>query len=182
MGSLTQPTLSTLAQSSRRAEGSPQVREMAARPLLRWTVRPSDRRGLSLPYPTNLDRPARRSIETDSAFHRMSQINRALLHVSRSARPESCWSAARHAQRRRFATGLRPGKAHIRKAYPRDDTGTLADQIGEVTTQTHRLLRRGIPYGDPFTRRPIPHKRRILETAAWSSRVIKRPSSDSSNS
>jgi hypothetical protein len=110
-GSLRQPTLSTLAQSSRRAEGSPQVPELAARPLLRGTVRPSDRRGLSLPSPTHLDRPARRSIEIDSAFHRMSQINGALLHVSGSARPESCWSAARHAQRRRFATGFRLGKA-----------------------------------------------------------------------
>jgi hypothetical protein len=91
IGSLRQPTLPTPAQSSRRAKGSPQVRELAARPLLRGTVRPSDRRGLSLPSPTNLDRPARRSIETDSAFHRMSQINGTLLHVSGSARPESCW-------------------------------------------------------------------------------------------
>ncbi len=61
--------------------------------------------------PINLDRPARRSIEPDSAFHRMSQINGALLHVSGSSRREFCWSAARHAQRRRFVTGLRPGKA-----------------------------------------------------------------------
>ena len=75
------------------------------------TVRPSGPRSLSLPSPTNLDRVARHSIETDSAFHRTSQINRALLHVSGSARPESCWSAARRAQRRRFVTGLRPGKA-----------------------------------------------------------------------
>ncbi|MBV9488486.1 MAG: hypothetical protein JO069_02020, partial [Verrucomicrobia bacterium] len=43
-----------------------------------------------------------------------------------------------------------PFSGHIRKAYPRDDTGTLSDEIGEVTTQTHRLLRRGIPFGDPF--------------------------------
>ena len=49
--------------------------------------------------------------------------------------------------------GLRcPFAAHIRKAYPRDDTGTLLlkPPIGEVTTQTHRLLRRGIPFGDPY--------------------------------
>src|SRR5688572_32722969 len=26
----------------------------------------------------------------------------------------------------------------------------LAPQIGETTTQTHRLLRRGIPYGAPY--------------------------------
>jgi Dyp-type peroxidase family len=45
-----------------------------------------------------------------------------------------------------------PFAAHIRKAYPRDDTGTLPlkPPIGEVTTQTHRLLRRGIPFGDPY--------------------------------
>ena len=43
-----------------------------------------------------------------------------------------------------------PFAAHIRKTYPRDDDGTLDDSIGEVTTQTHRLLRRGIPFGDPF--------------------------------
>ena len=90
MGSLRQPTRSTLfAQSSRRAKGPPQVRELAARPLLLGTVRPSGRRSLSLPSQTNLDRVPRRSIETDSAFHRMSQINGALLHVSGSARPES---------------------------------------------------------------------------------------------
>jgi Dyp-type peroxidase family len=43
-----------------------------------------------------------------------------------------------------------PFAGHIRKAYPRDDTGTLSTQIGEITTQTHRLLRRGIPFGDPY--------------------------------
>jgi Dyp-type peroxidase family len=43
-----------------------------------------------------------------------------------------------------------PFGAHIRKAYPRNDTGTLATGIGEVSTQTHRLLRRGIPFGSPF--------------------------------
>jgi Dyp-type peroxidase family len=48
------------------------------------------------------------------------------------------------------AGALCPFAGHIRKTYPRDDTGTLAPQIGEVTTQTHRLLRRGIPFGEPF--------------------------------
>lgn len=43
-----------------------------------------------------------------------------------------------------------PFAGHIRKTYPRDDTGTLSPAIGEVSTQTHRLLRRGIPFGDPF--------------------------------
>ncbi len=40
---------------------------------------------------------------------------------------------------------LVPRAAHIRKAYPRDQTPP-----GEATTQTHRLLRRGIPFGAPF--------------------------------
>jgi deferrochelatase/peroxidase EfeB len=43
-----------------------------------------------------------------------------------------------------------PFSSHIRKTYPRDDTGTLSTQIGEITTQTHRLLGRGIPFGDPY--------------------------------
>jgi Dyp-type peroxidase family len=57
--------------------------------------------------------------------------------------------------------GLRcPFTGHIRKAYPRDDesinTGSDMDKedcndsraiLGEVDTQTHRLLRRGLPYG-----------------------------------
>ncbi|MHC5717742.1 MAG: Dyp-type peroxidase [Nostoc sp.] len=53
------------------------------------------------------------------------------------------------------ATGLRcPFIAHTRKTYPRNDKtpgggglGTEEIDRSEVTTQTHRLLRRGIPYG-----------------------------------
>jgi Dyp-type peroxidase family len=47
-----------------------------------------------------------------------------------------------------------PFSAHIRKAYPRDDEPRdpkhlpPSDQkLGESATQTHRLLRRGLPYG-----------------------------------
>jgi Dyp-type peroxidase family len=53
--------------------------------------------------------------------------------------------------------GLRcPFSAHIRKAYPRDETVAagdpnpyerLGETLDESDTQTHRLLRRGIPYG-----------------------------------
>ena len=48
------------------------------------------------------------------------------------------------------ALGTRcPLSAHIRKAYPRDeDTGHGDDSESE--TQTHRLLRRGIPFGASF--------------------------------
>src|SRR5437899_2177985 len=40
-----------------------------------------------------------------------------------------------------------PFAGHIRKAYPRDDRSESIPSLGEVTTQTHRLLRRGIPFG-----------------------------------
>jgi Dyp-type peroxidase family len=41
-----------------------------------------------------------------------------------------------------------PLAGHIRKAYPRDMT--RGDFINESATQTHRLLRRGIPFGQPL--------------------------------
>jgi Dyp-type peroxidase family len=40
-----------------------------------------------------------------------------------------------------------PFAAHIRKAYPRNDRSNSIPGLGESSTQTHRLLRRGIPYG-----------------------------------
>lgn len=53
--------------------------------------------------------------------------------------------------------GLRcPFAGHIRKAYPRDDEGISdgdphsGQELNENTTQTHRLLRRGIPFGNPY--------------------------------
>lgn len=42
---------------------------------------------------------------------------------------------------------LVPRAAHIRKSYPRDEATPGG---GEADTQTHRLLRRGIPYGEPY--------------------------------
>jgi Dyp-type peroxidase family len=42
---------------------------------------------------------------------------------------------------------LVPRAAHIRKAYPRDEKTPTG---GEADTQTHRLIRRGIPYGESF--------------------------------
>jgi Dyp-type peroxidase family len=47
-----------------------------------------------------------------------------------------------------------PFAAHIRKTNPRNDTGTRAGQIGAVTTATHLLLRRGIPFGTPYPENP----------------------------
>jgi len=44
-----------------------------------------------------------------------------------------------------------PFAAHIRKVYPRDDESKVLDEpTREVTTQTHRLLRRGIPFGERY--------------------------------
>ncbi len=43
--------------------------------------------------------------------------------------------------------GLVPRAAHIRKAYPRDEQTPTG---GEADTQTHRIMRRGIPYGESF--------------------------------
>jgi Dyp-type peroxidase family len=40
-----------------------------------------------------------------------------------------------------------PFAAHIRKVYPRNDRSAEMPELGESSTQTHRLLRRGIPYG-----------------------------------
>jgi Dyp-type peroxidase family len=56
--------------------------------------------------------------------------------------------------------GLRcPFAAHIRKTYPRDDRGTISPELNEATTQTHRLLRRGIPFGPPYPLDPPPEHR-----------------------
>ncbi len=45
--------------------------------------------------------------------------------------------------------GLRlPFTGHIRKAYPRDDRSASIPGLNESSTQTHRILRRGIPFGE----------------------------------
>jgi Dyp-type peroxidase family len=74
-------------------------------------------------------------------------------------------------------TGARcPFASHIRKAYPRDDVGTLSSDINEATTQTHRLLRRGIPFGDPFFASPDPTAKdsgdRGLVFAAYQTSIV----------
>jgi Dyp-type peroxidase family len=50
--------------------------------------------------------------------------------------------------------GKAPFAAHIRKAYPRNDRNPSIPQINESTTQTHRLLRRGIPFGEQSASTP----------------------------
>lgn len=48
-----------------------------------------------------------------------------------------------------------PHAAHVRRAYPRDDATA---EISEAQIETHRLLRRGVPYGSAET----PHDRGLL--------------------
>ncbi len=72
--------------------------------------------------------------------------------------------------------GLRcPFAGHIRKTYPRDmerDSG-----LNESDTQTHRLLRRGIPFGKPYMGGCPVHPDRLLDTVTtwWESIVSNAP-------
>jgi Dyp-type peroxidase family len=43
-----------------------------------------------------------------------------------------------------------PVAAHVRKAYPRDEFTPAGKENSESSTQTRRILRRGIPYGAPY--------------------------------
>ena len=53
------------------------------------------------------------------------------------------------------ATGATcPLGAHIRKAYPRDEQTLAKACDSEPSTQTHRILRRGIPFGASIGNRP----------------------------
>jgi Dyp-type peroxidase family len=52
-----------------------------------------------------------------------------------------------------------PHAAHIRKVYPRNDRNRFPGETGEATTQKHRLLRRGIPFGPPYPAAPPPDYR-----------------------
>lgn len=62
-----------------------------------------------------------------------------------------------------------PYAAHIRKTYPRDDTGTnVADEKAEAQVQLHRLRRAGIPFGPETENKELAAK----ETAAGTSRGL----------
>ncbi|PSB32824.1 Dyp-type peroxidase [Stenomitos frigidus] len=78
-----------------------------------------------------------------------------------------------------------PWAGHIRKSYPRDDESASINpnlppgvpKIGEVSTQTHRLLRRGIPFGQPYyppndPDRTIDSGNRGLVFAAYQTSII----------
>ncbi|HEY6189188.1 MAG TPA: Dyp-type peroxidase [Pyrinomonadaceae bacterium] len=71
-----------------------------------------------------------------------------------------------------------PFAGHIRKTYPRDDVveGDEHGTLNESSTQTHRLLRRGIPFGQPFFPSPDPKKKdsgsRGLVFAAYQTSIV----------
>lgn len=47
-----------------------------------------------------------------------------------------------------------PFAGHIRKSYPRNDMSPQIQELDEVTIQTHRILRRGIPWGPSSSSTP----------------------------
>ncbi|MGV0027279.1 Dyp-type peroxidase [Phormidesmis priestleyi] len=64
-------------------------------------------------------------------------------------KPDQCTDKFPNARSEGDAKGLVcPFAGHIRKAYPRDTERDFG--LNESSTQTHRLLRRGIPFGQPF--------------------------------
>ncbi len=64
-------------------------------------------------------------------------------------KPDQCTEQFPNARSKGDAKGLIcPFAGHIRKAYPRDTTRD--SKTDESSTQTHRLIRRGIPFGQPF--------------------------------
>lgn len=78
-----------------------------------------------------------------------------------------------------------PWAGHIRKSYPRDDDSKSINptlppgvpKVGEVSTQTHRLLRRGIPFGQPYyppndPSRTIDSGNRGLVFAAYQTSIV----------
>jgi Dyp-type peroxidase family len=48
-----------------------------------------------------------------------------------------------------------PFASHIRKTYTRDDSSLSSPEMGEASAQTHRLLRRGIPFTNDDTDRGL---------------------------
>jgi Dyp-type peroxidase family len=74
--------------------------------------------------------------------------------------------------------GLRcPFAGHIRKTYPRDmerDSG-----LNESDTQTHRLLRRGIPFGKPYMGGCPVHPDRLMDTiTTWWENIVNNAPTD----
>jgi Dyp-type peroxidase family len=92
----------------------------------------------------------------DDCANNHFEFQHAAEATTKPAADDQC-SDTKYAQSPADLTGDRcPFSAHIRKSYPRDDVPLTTDeaQLDETTrrlrepdTQTHRLLRRGIPFG-----------------------------------
>lgn len=65
-----------------------------------------------------------------------------------------------------------PFSAHIRKGYPRDDRSPTVPHLNESDTQTHRLLRRGIPFGQPYAGTSDDDGNRGLVFAAYQTSIV----------
>jgi Dyp-type peroxidase family len=74
--------------------------------------------------------------------------------------------------------GLRcPFAGHIRKTYPRDMERDFG--LNESSTQTHRLLRRGIPFGKPYMGGCPVHPDRLLDTiTTWWENIVNNAPTD----
>jgi Dyp-type peroxidase family len=74
--------------------------------------------------------------------------------------------------------GLRcPFAGHIRKTYPRDMERDFG--LNESSTQTHRLLRRGIPFGKAYMGGCPVHPDRLLDTVTtWWESIVKNAPTD----
>lgn len=108
----------------------------------------------------NADNPP---LSLDDCANNNFEFRDATAPIPPSGQPDSALcSDNTHPQSPGDLTGdICPFAAHIRKTYPRDDEGDLAPgQINETTTHTHRLLRRGIPYGEPFFEPKDPDRQR----------------------
>jgi Dyp-type peroxidase family len=107
--------------------------------------------------------------EDDAALGYNDCANNDFQYFNASAEQESSTSDEQCARPDRFPlspadpTGLRcPAFAHIRRAYPRDDITPEGRGDSEAQksassrsdTQTHRLLRRGLPFGPPSRSTP----------------------------
>jgi Dyp-type peroxidase family len=87
----------------------------------------------------------------DDCANNHFEFGDASARIPKQAKPNGLCADERDPQSPGDKAGVRcPFAGHIRKSYPRDDTGSLSPEIGEITTQTHRILRRGIPFGEPF--------------------------------
>lgn len=104
-----------------------------------------------------------RQLGDDDCANNHFEFQGASKRIHRGNRSENFCEDIRPDQSPGDKTGQRcPFAGHIRKAYPRDDVSNSSAppspyagassplRLDEIDTQTHRLLRRGIPFGSPY--------------------------------